>query len=124
MIRLAAVLVLLIPAPAHPVTGGAAHYGKNVMENVARVRGMTPGRCDVAITNNHTIGTWVTITRIKTSHSEHCRIVDVCNVAKGHCRALARRNVVAELGWPAARRICQISYPNQEPPSACRVTVR
>jgi hypothetical protein len=123
MIRLAAAALLLLPAP-RAITGAAAHYGPGTMERVAKVRGMTPGRCDVAITNNFDIGAWVTITRPKTGHSERCRIVDVCNVAKGHCRALARRGIVAELGWPAARRLCGLDYPRQEPPSACKVTVK
>jgi hypothetical protein len=121
---LAAVALVVLPLPsAQHRVGGAAHYAKNVMERVARHRGMTPGSCDVAVTNRFDIGAYVTITRLKTGHAERCRIVDVCNVALGHCKALAKRGIVAELGWPAARRLCQIERAGQEPPRACQVRV-
>lgn len=122
MIRILAAVLLVMPVQAER-TGYAAHYKKGLMEQVARNRGMTPGSCDVAVTNNHTIGAYVTITRIKTGHAERCRIVDVCNAGLGHCRALARRGIIVELGWPAARRLCGLDYPNQEPPRSCIVRV-
>ena len=103
--------------------GFAAHYSNNVMEKVARNRGMQPTACDVAVTDNHRIGSWVTVTRTKTGRIERCRIVDVCNDSLGHCTALRRRGIVVELGFPAAQRLCNIKRAADRPPKDCRVSV-
>ena len=120
--RLAAVCaLLLVPVQAERV-GSAAHYKPGLMAEVARNRGMTPGSCDVAVTDNHRIGAWVTITRVKTGRSERCRITDVC--AQRDCARLRAKGIIAELSFEAARRLCGITRYGQEPPSACKVRVR
>lgn len=101
--------------------GYAAHYPKNLMERVSKNRGLPVVSCMVAVTSDHRIGAWVTVTRVKTGHTERCRITDVCRPRD--CPALARRGIVAELSWPAASRLCQLRYVNQEPPRACVVSV-
>ena len=114
--------LLLMPVQAER-SGFAAHYKPGLFEQVARNRGLHPVACMAAVTSNHQIGAWVTITRVKTGRSERCRITDVCNRATGDCARLRARNIVAELSFGAARRLCGISYYGQEPPSACIVRV-
>ena len=124
MIRLAAACaLLLVPLQAERV-GAAAHYRPGLFEQVARNRGLHPVACMAAVTSDHRIGAWVTITRVKTGRSERCRITDVCNRATGDCANLRERDIVAELSFDAARRLCGITHYGSSPPRHCIVSVR
>jgi hypothetical protein len=110
--------IALSPTPAH--IGGAAHYGVGIMEHVADLRGMAHEPCMVS-SPYYPLGVRLRVTRIATGHTEICRTFDVSapQDRAGHIR----RNIVVELGWPAARRLCGLRRVNQEPPRACRVKI-
>ena len=123
---LCAAFLALLPlgdgAQRRTQTGSAAHYRPNLMEQVSRNRGLPVVDCMVAVTSDHRIGAWVTVTSHVTGYAERCRITDVC--APRDCGRIARRGIVAEIGWTAARRLCRVSRYGEQPPSRCPVTVR
>ena len=120
--RLAAVLALLLAPVQAERVGGAASSTWLVREGRQRNRGLPVVRCMAAVTDNHRIGAWVTITSVTTGRSERCRITDVC--AQRDCARLRARNIVAELSYGAARRLCGITHYASEPPRACIVRVQ
>jgi hypothetical protein len=119
--------MLLIGALAQPLPvarvqqGGAAHYSPGVMERVSRFRGMPVVGCMIASIHYPKLGTWVTVHSRKTGAVELCRVTDVTR--KRDIPTMQRRNIVVELNFAAAKRLCAIHRPNQEPPRACQVTI-
>jgi hypothetical protein len=104
------------PAARH---GYAAHYRKNLMEQVAIRRGLPPGSHYVASPHD-AIGQ-----RLEVCRARRCERVVVADVPHPRDRdRIIRRGIVTELSWPLAQRLCGLQYVGQEPPSACPVTVR
>ncbi len=100
--------------------GSAAHYSIGVMEHVADVRGMERVPC-MASSPFYPLGTWLRVERLATGMMEVCRVTDQ-SATKDRSRHI-RHNLVVELGWPAARRLCGLKRVNQEPPWKCQVRV-
>lgn len=121
VIRLALVLSFVNLELTREIWGYAAHYDVGVMERVARVRHMSAVPCMIAGVHIP-LGRWVEVVSSKTGKAEFCRVTDV--TAPKDIAKMNRRGIIIELGWPAAKRICQLQYVRQEPPRACPVTVR
>jgi hypothetical protein len=102
-------------------SGYAPHYRPGLIEQVARKRGLRESACMVA-SYDEPIGAWVTVTSRTNGRSERCQVVDTCHPRD--CRRLKAKGYVVELGFPAARRLCNVRYYGQEPPRKCPVTVR
>lgn len=104
-------------------TNGAAHYAPGVMERVARNRNMSVVDCMISSPyyGSSYLGTWAVVTSNLTGESFKCRFTDVSN--KKHIPMQIKRNILIEVNWITAKRMCKISTVNQEPPSACPVTL-
>jgi hypothetical protein len=133
MIRIAAALALLYLSIGAGMTartvyeavngrsGFAPHYRPGLIEHVARKRGLRESACMVAA-YDWPIGSWVTVTSRTNGRSERCQVVDTCHPRD--CRRLKAKGYIVELGWPAAKRLCNLRYYGQEPPRKCPVTLR
>jgi hypothetical protein len=120
MIRIAAVLVLLMPGGTVERSGWAPHYRPGLIERVARNRGLRESACMVAA-YDWPIGAWVRVTSRRNGRSERCQVVDVC--APKDCRRLRGLGYIAELGWPAAKRLCGHKRYADRGPRTCPVRV-
>lgn len=121
IIRLALLLSLVNLELTREISGYAAHYADGVMERVAHNRKMSVVPCMIAGVHIP-LGRWVEVVSGKTGHAEYCRVTDV--TAPKDIAKMDRRGIIIELGWPEAKRFCQLKYVRQEPPRACPVTVR
>lgn len=97
--------------------GVAPHYAKNVMERVARHRGMEIAGCMVS-SPTEPLGTWLYVYGKATGALRYCQVTDV-----SHPRDVARHlrtGRVIELDFANTQALCGST---RERPEACPVVV-
>lgn len=100
--------------------GYAARYASGVMARVARVRGIAPASCMVALTSAHEITgrQWVWVLGKRTAVLRRCKVVDLPEDRDR--QALEERGIVVELDHGSAGAICGSVV---DPPRQCPVVV-
>jgi hypothetical protein len=106
-----------ITAAPREYRGVAARYSPGTMIRVAHNRGIPVENCMIAATHER-IGTWVTVTGIRTKKSLTCLVVDV--PAPKDRRTIERRNIVVEIQHKHAITLCGST---REPPRMCPVLI-
>lgn len=114
------VLVLAVGIGGVRQEGYAARYAPGVMAKVARVRGIAPVPCMVALTSAKRITgrQWVLVIGQWTGAARWCLVVDLPQ--ERDRQALDQRWIVVELDHESARVICGSVV---EPPQQCLVWV-
>jgi hypothetical protein len=118
---LAAILLAVVLYGGEMMSGFAPRYSPNLMERVARNRGMDVAGCMVS-SPFYDIGTRVIVYGPNTDRALSCVVVDV-----SHPRDRARHirtKRITELSYPAALALCGRKHINHRPEQCPVVVVR
>jgi hypothetical protein len=126
---LARILLAVVLYGGEMMSGFAPRYSPNVMERVARNRGMDVAGCMVS-SPYYDVGEWVLVYGYNTDRALRCRITDVSDPTvkcrNGRCESDKARHTrtkrVTELSYPAALALCGRKHINHRP-EQCPVLV-
>lgn len=114
-----------IEGPLYPPwnQGYAAHYGVGVMDMVADNRGQPRYPCMISYTeaDGTMIGMHMNVVSMIDGDIMTCYIMDMPRPE--HYARIKGKNIIIELDFESAKKLCNISSVGQEPPRTCPVQI-